>query len=256
MTPPLLEARDVVKRFGGVTAVDGMGIRVEKGEIVGLIGPNGAGKTTFFNCLAGFCTPGAGSIIFDGREIAGNPPHKVSQAGLARTFQLARTLARMSVLENTMLAAQHQRGESLWRALALGPIGALHKDEARVRERALEVLAIFGLTHMKDAYAGSLSGGQRKLLELARALMTEPKLMLLDEPMAGVNPSLGRDISRKILELREDHGMTFLIIEHDMETVMTLSDRVTVMAEGSLLAEGTPHEVRTNRAVIDAYLGG
>lgn len=253
---PLLSAKGITKHFGKIRAVDGMDIEVQRGEIVGLIGPNGAGKTTFFNCLCGWYRPDAGEILFRGRSLRRAPPHRVARQGLVRTFQITRTLARMSVRENLMLAPQHQLGERVWSPfvpiLARPVIGT---QEEEIRNKADAMLAYLSLDHLADEYAGALSGGQRKLLELARALMLDPEMILLDEPMAGVNPTLAARLMERIHEIRRDRGITVLLIEHDMETVMNNCERVVVMAEGRRLAAGTPREVQADPTVVDAYLG-
>lgn len=240
--------------FGGLRAVDGMDIAVEPGSLTGIIGPNGAGKSTFFNVLAGMLRPTAGEIRFLGEDTTKLPAHRRSGLGLARTFQITRPFQRMSVLENLMLGAPAQAGERLWGPLLAGPRVTIQEDEVRVRAMAL--LEFFGLTSLANEYAGALSGGQKKLLELARALMTEPKLILLDEPMAGVNPTLARKIMERIETLRRERGLTFLLIEHDLETVFRHCDPVVVMAQGKELAVGNAAQIRANREVIDAYLGG
>jgi neutral amino acid transport system ATP-binding protein len=250
---PLLDVEGVVKRFGGIRAVDGATMRIGEGRITALIGPNGAGKTTLFNVLTGFYRGDRGSVTFDGRQILGESPHEIARKGMVRTFQITKALAAMPVIDNMMLAAPDQPGERL-RNLVLRP-GAARARESEVQKQAMEVLGIFNLTDLADAYAGTLSGGQRKLLELARALMAEPKLLLLDEPMAGINPTLGARLLDHMQRLRRDRGVTILFIEHDMEVVMNHSDRVVVMAEGRVIAEGEPHQVRQDRRVIDAYLG-
>ncbi len=254
---PLLEAQGIRKTFGGIKAVDGMDLVVHSGEMVGLIGPNGAGKTTFFNVVAGWYRPDAGTVRFQGRPIHRLGPYRVAQRGLVRTFQITRTLARMTVLENMMLVPRQQLGEHLW-APFLPVFGRprVASQEADVRNRAQELLAFFQLQHLEEEYAGALSGGQRKLLELARVLMIEPKMILLDEPTAGVNPTLARSIMQRLQEIRKTKGITILLIEHDMETVMKNCRRVLVMAAGRRLAEGTPDEIQENQQVIDAYLGG
>jgi neutral amino acid transport system ATP-binding protein len=249
---PLLEVRDVVKTFGGLRAVDRATFEVEPGSITALIGPNGAGKSTLFDIVAGFTRGDSGRVVFDGREIAGLPAHAIAALRIVRTFQLTRTLEAMTVLDNMMLAGPAQPGEGLT-GILLRPLAA-RRREREVRDRALETLETFDLATLADAYAGTLSGGQRKLLELGRALMTEPRLVLLDEPMAGINPTLGARLMEHIQRLRREHGMTFLYVEHDMEVVMNHSDRVVVMAEGRVIAIGAPHAVRSDQAVIDAYL--
>jgi branched-chain amino acid transport system ATP-binding protein len=250
---PIFEARDIVKRFGGIRAVDGATLDVAEGSITALIGPNGAGKTTFFNVITGFYRPDGGKAVFEGRRVLGRPPYAIARLGMVRTFQITKALARMPVIDNMMLAAPDQPGERL-RNVIFSP-GAVRRREADVREQAIKLLEIFNLDRLAGNYAGTLSGGQRKLLELARALMTRPRFLLLDEPMAGINPTLGRRLLDHMQRLRAEEGVTFLFIEHDMEVVMNHSDRVIVMAEGRVIADGEPHEVRADQAVIDAYLG-
>jgi neutral amino acid transport system ATP-binding protein len=251
---PILQIEGVVKHFGGILAVNGATFDVEERSVTALIGPNGAGKTTLFNVITGFYRADRGSIRFGGREIVRRPPYVVARLGMVRTFQITKALARMPVIDNMMLAAPDQPGEQFLN-LIVRP-GASRRREREVRERAEELLGLFQLERLRDEYAGVLSGGQRKLLEFARALMAEPKMLLLDEPMAGINPTLGARLLEHMHSLREERGMTFLFVEHDMEVVMGHSDRVIVMAEGKVIAAGEPHEVRSDQAVIDAYLGG
>jgi neutral amino acid transport system ATP-binding protein len=250
----IFHADGVVKRFGGIRAVDGASMQVREGSITALIGPNGAGKTTFFNVITGFYRPDGGAATFDGAEILGRPPYAIARHGMVRTFQITKALAAMSVLDNMMLGAPDQPGEKLTNVI-LRP-ASWRDRENEVREQAMELLEVFNLTRLADEYAGTLSGGQRKLLELARALMARPRFLLLDEPMAGINPTLGRRLLEHMQRLRSTEGVTFLFIEHDMEVVMNHSDRVIVMAEGRVIADGEPAEVRADQAVIDAYLGG
>ena len=249
----ILEADDVVKHFGGLYAVDGASLEVGEGSITALIGPNGAGKTTFFNVITGFYSADGGEASFKGDAILGRSPHRIAQLGMVRTFQITKALARMTVLDNMMLAAPDQPGEHLI-GLMFRPLAA-RRREREVREQAVELLEVFNLQDLAEEYAGTLSGGQRKLLELARALMARPRMLLLDEPMAGINPSLGRRLLDHMQRLRKEEGVTFLFIEHDMEVVMNHSDRVIVMANGRVIADGTPDEVRGDEKVIDAYLG-
>jgi neutral amino acid transport system ATP-binding protein len=251
---PLLEIDEVVKLFGGIRAVDGATLDVREGSITALIGPNGAGKTTLFNVVTGFYRGDRGSVRFDGDRVFGEPPYELARKGMVRTFQITKALAAMPVIDNMMLAAPNQPGERI-RNLFVRP-ASVRAREKEVREQAMELLELFNLTDLADDYAGTLSGGQRKLLELARALMTQPRLLLLDEPMAGINPTLGGRLLDHMQMLRRERGVTFLFIEHDMEVVMNHSDRVVVMAEGRVIAEGEPPEVRKDQRVIDAYLGG
>jgi neutral amino acid transport system ATP-binding protein len=249
---PILVADGVQRRFGGLTAVDVDHVEVQRGAITALIGPNGAGKTTFFNLLTGFDKPDAGDWTFDGQSLGGVPAHQVARRGMVRTFQLTKALSRMTVIENMRLGAVGQRGESLLRAL-LRPLW--REQEASNTDRAQELLTRFKLDAKASDFAGSLSGGQRKLLEMARALMTQPRMVMLDEPMAGVNPALTQSLLGHVKDLREE-GMTVLFVEHDMDMVRDISDWVIVMAQGRVVAEGPPDAVMADPAVIDAYLGG
>jgi branched-chain amino acid transport system ATP-binding protein len=249
----VLAISDVVMRFGGLTAVDGASFEVRPRSITALIGPNGAGKTTAFNVISGFLRPNAGRVVFAGEDITGKPGHDVARRGLVRTFQIPRALTRLSVLENVMLAAPGQSGENVVRAL-FRP-GSTRREQRDVEARARELLRLVRLDGLAADYAGTLSGGQRKLLELARALMTRPRLVLLDEPMAGVNPTLGAQLLDHVESLREEQGMTFVLIEHDMDVVMAVSDTVIVMDEGRVIAEGEPDRIRKDTRVIEAYLG-
>jgi neutral amino acid transport system ATP-binding protein len=253
VTEPILDVAGVVKRFGGLRAVNGAGFAIAEGSVTALIGPNGAGKTTLFNVLTGFYRADSGRIHYLGEAIQRKPPHAIARRGMVRTFQITKVLAAMSVLDNMLLAGARHPGERLLGATFR--VGASRRREREVRERALSLLEVFNLATHGGAYAGTLSGGQRKLLELARALMVEPRLVLLDEPMAGVNPTLGRRLFAHIEELREQQGLTFLFVEHDMDVVMRHAERVIVMAEGRVLADGTPEAVRADPRVLDAYLG-
>jgi len=248
---PILKASGVRRDFGGITAVDVDHIEVQRGSITALIGPNGAGKTTLFNLLTGFDSPNSGTWSFDGRSMEKVPPHRTAALGMVRTFQLTKSLTKLSVIENMRLGATGQKGEKWWNGLFSG---IWRGQEAENTKRAEGLLERFKLGHMRDEYAGSLSGGQRKLLEMARALMTNPTLVMLDEPMAGVNPALKQSLNEHIRGLRDD-GMTVLFVEHDMDMVHDISDWVIVMAEGRVIAEGTPDDISRNPAVIDAYLG-
>ena len=250
-TDPILVADAVKRSFGGITAVDVEHVEIPRGKITALIGPNGAGKTTFFNLLTGFDRPDSGTWNFEGQDLAGVPAFKVARRGMVRTFQLTKSLALLSVMENMRLGATRQSGEQFF--VALLP-WLWRKREADITAKAMELLTRFKLDTKHDEYAASLSGGQRKLLEMARALMSDPTLVMLDEPMAGVNPALTQSLLGHILGLK-DTGMTVLFVEHDMHMVQTIADWVIVMAEGKIIAEGYPQEVMQNTAVIDAYLG-
>jgi branched-chain amino acid transport system ATP-binding protein len=248
---PILTADGVMRSFGGLVAVNVQHFEVQRHSITALIGPNGAGKSTFFNLLTGFDTAQEGYGMFDGRELKGMSSAQVARAGMVRTFQLTKALSRMTVIENMRLGAQNQGGENFARAL-LPPLWRSREKE--ITEQAEDLLARFKLIEKKDDYAGSLSGGQRKLLEMARALMSKPEMVMLDEPMAGVNPALTESLLEHIVALRQD-GVTVLFVEHDMHMVRRISDWVVVMAEGRIIAEGNPHEVMRDPAVQDAYLG-
>jgi neutral amino acid transport system ATP-binding protein len=248
---PILVVENVVRRFGGLTAVDVSHLEVQRGSITALIGPNGAGKTTLFNLLTGFDRGESGAWTFGGRPMRGLRAHQVARRGMVRTFQLTKALARLKVIENMRLGATGQVGENFLLGLLQFPWSQQERDVTR---RADELLARFQLDRMRDEYAGTLSGGQRKLLEMARALMVEPRLMLLDEPMAGVNPALKQSLLEHVKALR-DEGMTVLFIEHDMDMVHDISDWVVVMGLGQIIAEGTPDQVMADPRVIDAYLG-
>ncbi len=247
---PILVASEVSRSFGGLRAVDVEHLEIQRGAITALIGPNGAGKTTFFNLLTQFDTPDAGTVTFDGKPTTGVRSHELAARGMVRTFQLTKVLAKMPVIDNMMLAAQDQAGESMWRALLNGWRG----QESDVEQRALQVLDEFNMIHMKDEFAGALSGGQRKLLEMARAMMAQPRLIMLDEPMAGVNPALTQSLLGHVKRLRSE-GISVMFVEHDMDVVQDISDWVIVMAEGGVIAEGPPRSIGENPAVVDAYLG-
>jgi branched-chain amino acid transport system ATP-binding protein len=249
----MLEVSRVGKRFGGHQVVDDVSFRIRPGSITGLIGPNGAGKTTMFNLIAGSLLPTAGQIRFDGRRLDGHPPHRVLRRGVGRTFQIPRPFLELTTLENLMLAGQRQLGERFWRNWV--PSGAIAAQERALRDRAMDWLAFVGLEHLAGQPARVLSGGQRKLLELTRALMADPRLVLLDEPAAGVSPPMLEATVRRIAELNR-RGVTFLIIEHNLDVVMDLCRPILVMANGRLLLEGDAATVRDDPRVIEAYLGG
>lgn len=248
---PILKIDSLKKSFGGLVAVDVDHLEIPRGVITALIGPNGAGKTTLFNLLTGFDSPDHGSWQFDGTSLAGVPSFKVAQRGQVRTFQLTKALSLLTVLENMKLGAKSQRGEKL---LSSALPWLWKGQEAEIEEKAMGLLQRFKLLEKKDDFAASLSGGQRKLLEMARALMTDPVLVMLDEPMAGVNPALTQSLLDHVLALKSE-GMTVLFVEHDMHMVRHIADWVVVMAEGRVVAEGPPDSVMKEQAVIDAYLG-
>ncbi|MEV2274825.1 ABC transporter ATP-binding protein [Nocardiopsis sp. NPDC049922] len=248
---PILVADRVRRSFGGLTAVDVRHLEVQRGTITALIGPNGAGKSTLFNLLTGFDRVDAGRWTFEGRPINGRKGHQVAKAGMVRTFQLTKALTRMSVLDNMLLGAPGQLGERMAGAF-LRPMW--QHQERRNTEQALQLLERFKLIDKRNDIAGALSGGQRKLLEMARALMTNPSMIMLDEPMAGVNPALVQSLLGHITSLR-DEGKTVLFVEHDMDVIMGISDWIVVLAQGQVIAEGRPSDIRSNQQVIDAYLG-
>ena len=248
---PILVIENMRRAFGGLVAVDVDRLEIQRGVITALIGPNGAGKTTFFNLLTGFDRPDTGSVTFEGRVVERLRSHRRARQGMVRTFQLTKALTKLSVIENVKLGAKGQTGEHfvqslfpfLWRA-----------QEEAIEERARRLLSRFRLDHMAEEYSGTLSGGQRKLLEMARALMASPALVMLDEPVAGVNPALTQSLLEHVKELPGE-GVTVIFVEHDMDVVWDISDWVVVMAEGVVIAEGHPESIGKNQAVIDAYLG-
>jgi len=250
----MLKVEGVYKSFGGLMAVCDCSFNVQKGSITGLIGPNGAGKTTLFNIIAGRYKPDRGRIFFKDQEIDGLPPHQIYRRKLYRTFQITREFAQMTVLENLMLMPEGQVGENIWWTWFRG--GSVKRQEHELLKKAEEVLDFVELGNLKDELAGSLSGGQKKLLEIGRSLMAEPEMVLLDEPGAGVNPTLMRKLVDNIRRLRDEKDITFLLIEHNMDLIMELCNPIVVMSEGRKLAEGTPEEVRNNERVLEAYLGG
>lgn len=250
-TDPILVADNVTRTFGGLKAVDVAHLEIPRNAITALIGPNGAGKTTLFNLLTGFDKPDTGKWTFSGKSLAGIPSFKVARLGQVRTFQLTKALNLLSVLDNMKLGAKAQKGENMF--VALLP-WLWRKQEEQIEVKAIELLGRFKLDTKQEDYAASLSGGQRKLLEMARALMSDPTLVMLDEPMAGVNPALTQSLLDHILDLKKE-GMTVLFVEHDMQMVRHIADWVVVMAEGKIVAEGPPDVVMANPAVIDAYLG-
>jgi branched-chain amino acid transport system ATP-binding protein len=250
----MLEVKNVEKHFGGLKAVNGCTLNVKEGTITGLIGPNGAGKTTLFNIITGHLKPDRGEITFLGERIDGLPPHQIFERKIYRTFQITREFSQMTVLENLMIMPFHQLGEKIWNTWFRST--AVKRQEKEIKEKALEVLEFVELIKLKDEYAGALSGGQKKLLEVARSLMADPKMVLLDEPGAGINKTLMKKLVTKIQLLQEEKNITFLLIEHDMDLVMNLCNPVIVMSEGKKLAEGRPEEIKRDPRVLEAYLGG
>jgi len=253
MSRPLLEVSGLTMRFGGLLAVDGVELSVEPGQIVSMIGPNGAGKTTVFNCLTGFYKPSGGKIVFDGREIQGLPGFKVARSGMIRTFQHVRLFKEMTVVEN-LLVAQHQHmNTSMLAGLFKTP--GYRRSEREAMERAAYWLERTDLLQFANRTANTLAYGQQRRLEIARCMVTQPKLLMLDEPAAGLNPRETDDLKTLIAELRDNHGLTVLLIEHDMKLVMSISDQIVVINQGRPLAAGTPDEIKQNPDVIKAYLG-
>jgi branched-chain amino acid transport system ATP-binding protein len=251
---PLLDVQHLTRAFGGVRAVDDCTLAVHEESITGLIGPNGAGKTTLFNLVTGFLKPTSGRIAFSGERLDGLPPHRVFRRGLVRTFQIPRELKSMTVLENLMLVPSQQAGERVWSAWFLS--ARVAQQERAHYEQALSVLEFVELIDLRDEYARNLSGGQKKLLELARTLMCNPRMILLDEPGAGVNRVLMQKLVEKIQLLRAELNITFFVIEHDMDLVTRLCNPVIVMSEGRRIAEGSPEEIKRDERVLEAYLGG
>ena len=249
----VIDVRNVTKRFGGLTAVNDCSLQVERGSITGLIGPNGAGKSTLFNMVAGNITPDSGSIVFDGRDVAGLPPHKLFRLGLLRTFQIAHEFSNMTALENLMMVPSDQPGEHL--ANAWFRPGLVRSREQHVRQKALDVIDFLKLGHVRNELAGNLSGGQKKLLELGRTMMVDAHVVLLDEVAAGVNKTLLQDLAANIERMNAELGYTFFVIEHDMDLIGRLCDPVIVMAEGRVIAQGPMEEIRANPEIIEAYFG-
>lgn len=250
---PILTAENVTMRFGGVTAVSDLSLKVDEGSIVGVIGPNGAGKTTLFNVLSGFYTPQEGDVRFAGKSIRGRKPFEICRMGVARTFQNIRLSPHMSVLENVMVGC-HVRRRCPWWMAPLG-LPTYYKEEKAITDKARDLVEHLNLAEYMDEKAGSLPYGAQRRLEIARALATEPRLLLLDEPAAGMNPQETNELKDLVLQIRADRDLSILLIEHDMGMVMSLSDRIYVMEYGSRIAAGTPAEVRSNPRVIQAYLG-
>jgi len=249
----MLKIEGLTKDFGGLRAVDHCSFELRQGMIFGLIGPNGSGKTTVFNLITGFLEPTEGRVFFKGEEITGLPPYAIVQRGIARTFQLVRVFRRMTVMENMLIAPKNQAGENFLLGMLRTP--KVRRQEREAIERAMELLALVGLERQANEYCGNLSYAEQKMVELTRALMTDPELILLDEPASGINPTLVNQILDYIRKLRDEQGKTFLVVEHDMRVIMNLCERIAVLNYGKKIAEGTPDEVSSNPAVIDAYLG-
>jgi branched-chain amino acid transport system ATP-binding protein len=248
-----LQVQNVRKSFGSLIALDDVSLGAEEKSLTILMGPNGSGKTTLINVIGGLYKPDSGAVLFHGKDITGLPPHKIFKLGLARTFQIPALFPQLTVLENVMVARKDNPGESFARSLARR---AWINDETKIAEQGFEVLAIVGLSHMWDKLAAVLSGGQLKLLEIGRALMSDANMILLDEPISGVNPTLAHQIFSTLVKIRDNYGVTFLIIEHRLDIALSYVDSVIVMAYGKFLTSGTPEEVTSDVRVIDAYLGG
>ena len=248
MTPPVLSVRNISKRFGAITTVRDVSFDVHRSEILGLIGPNGSGKSTLFNCILGQLRPDGGHVEVNGRDVSGMRASQLNRLGVGRTFQQLSVFPKMSVLDNIILAGQEHHGTMASRLF--GP------PDAGLTEEADRLIGFFRLTHLRDTLAGSLSYGQQKLVDAAMAFMAGPGLVLLDEPAGGVNLTMLADLKDRLTAYNAEHGTTFVVIEHNMEFVMSLCTRIIVLAEGAVIAEGTPEEIRANQTVIDAYLGG
>ncbi|MGB0410336.1 MAG: ABC transporter ATP-binding protein [Pikeienuella sp.] len=249
----MIRVENLHMHFGGLRAVDGASLEIAEGSITGLIGPNGAGKTTLFNVVAGHYMPTSGRVFLDGEDITGMKPHDLFGKGLLRTFQIAHEFSTLTVRENLMMVPGGQSGETLWDAWFKG--GKVAAEERKIRDKADEVIEFLNISHVADEKAGNLSGGQKKLLELGRTMMVDAKIVFLDEVGAGVNRTLLNTIGDAILRLNKERGYTFCMIEHDMDFITRLCDPVIVMAEGTVLTQGTAEEVKSNEQVIEAYLG-
>ena len=248
----LISVKNLKKSFGGITAVDINELSFIEGELTSVIGPNGAGKTTFFDLISGFQNADSGDIFLKANNISNSQPYKIARMGMVRTFQLTKVFDRMTVMENLLFSGSNVNNDSFLRSIL--KLNSQKVYENSLKDKANEIMKDLNIGHMADSYARELSGGQKKLLELARAIINEPKILLLDEPLAGVNPKLAEDILSLIKKLSED-GITIVMVEHNIEAVMKISERVVVLAEGSLIADGSPNEIRTNKNVIEAYLG-
>jgi ABC-type branched-subunit amino acid transport system ATPase component len=252
MSNKLIEVNNLKKSFGGLQAVDVDSLTINDSELTSIIGPNGAGKTTFFDLISGFQSADSGQIAYKGKNISKLQPYQIARLGMIRTFQLTKVFDRMTVLENLLFSASSVKNDSLFRSLLSS--NEQKNYEKDLNEEANKVMAELNISHMSESYARELSGGQKKLLELARSIIHKPEVLLLDEPLAGVNPKLAEDILNLIQKLSDD-GIVIIMVEHNIEAVMQISDRVVVLAEGSLIADGSPNEVRNNLEVIEAYLG-
>ena len=248
----LISVKNLKKSFGGITAVDVKELSFIEGELTSVIGPNGAGKTTFFDLISGFQNADSGDIFLKEKNISNSQPYKIARMGMVRTFQLTKVFDRMTVMENLLFSGSNVNNDSFLRSIL--KLNSQKVYENSLKDKANEIMKDLNIGHMADSYARELSGGQKKLLELARAIINEPEILLLDEPLAGVNPKLAEDILSLIKKLSED-GITIVMVEHNIEAVMKISERVVVLAEGSLIADGSPNEIRTDKNVIEAYLG-
>ena len=252
MSNNLIEVKNLKKTFGGLTAVDIENLTFNENELTSIIGPNGAGKTTFFDLISGFQNSDNGDIYLNDKDISNFQPYKIARMGMVRTFQLTKVFDRMTVLENLLFSGSEISNESLFKSIIKSK--SQKNYEEHLRDKARDIMDELNILHMEDSYARELSGGQKKLLELARSIINEPEILLLDEPLAGVNPKLAEDILSLIRKL-SNKGITILMVEHNIEAVMKISDRIVVLAEGSLIADGNPNDIRTDTNVIEAYLG-
>ena len=252
MSNNLISVNNLKKSFGGLKAVDVQDLSFKEGELTSIIGPNGAGKTTFFDLISGFQDADSGSIFLKDKDISNAQPYKIARMGMVRTFQLTKVFDRMTVMENLLFSGSNIKNDSFLRSFI--KLNSQKLYESNLREKASEIMNDLNIGHMANSYARELSGGQKKLLELARSIINEPEILLLDEPLAGVNPKLAEDILSLITKL-SDSGITILMVEHNIEAVMKISERIVVLAEGSLIADGIPNEIRTDNNVIEAYLG-